>query len=88
MVVHQKQVIQAIVSTKAGITGLNVEEEVDIIVENDIERFHKQIRQLTEDPDLRKKIGENARKTSLQYDWSEIMKEYDSTYKTLAPYKS
>lgn len=72
-----------VVSTDLGVVGYNVNNGEDLIIENNIERFHERIISLLRYPYLRKKLGENARKQSLKYDWKTLLKKYNTLYQML-----
>lgn len=72
-----------VISTSIGIVGYDVIDGKDVIIENCIDRFPDRIKNLLYLPDLRKKLGENAREKSLKYDWKLLMKKYNELYQML-----
>ena len=58
-----------------GVSGL--------LVEND-EQFYQYCKELIEAPELRKELGQNAQKRSLNYDWNVIFDKLELIYKSVA----
>jgi len=75
---------KAVISTSMGAIGYDVIDGEDVIIEDCIDRFPDQIRNLLDCPDLRRKLGKNAREKSSRYDWKFLMKKYDEIYQTLS----
>jgi len=76
---------KAVISTQRGAEGLYLQNGNDILITNypDLE-FMKLIFDLIENPDLTKKIGENARKKiELFYDWEKNSKRAVEIYSDL-----
>ena len=67
-----------VISTPAGVNGLDVTPEVDLIVARTAEEMATRI--LTAD---RKPFEAEARKTALRYDWREIAQRQSELYKRL-----
>ena len=63
---------RAVVSTAAGINGLNLNPGFDVIVTATPEEMADQIQRLSSDPVRRKEIERAARDTALHFDWTEI----------------
>jgi len=74
---------KAIISTNMGVVGYDVIDGKDVIIEDCIDKFSDRIKSLLNDPVLREKLGENARKKSLQYDWKFLIKKYSEIYQTI-----
>jgi glycosyltransferase involved in cell wall biosynthesis len=76
---------KAIVSTPAGINGLSeLENGRDVIVVNTGEEMAYAIAGLFDDPDTRRRIEHQARKTAVErYDWAVIAREQKRLYETL-----
>lgn len=73
-----------VVSTTAGIEGLEINDGENVLVEDDLERFAARIIQLIEDKDLSEKLGRKARELAVQkYDWQKITKQLDEAYFSL-----
>ena len=72
-----------VISTAMGIVGYNVIDGEDVVVENCIDKFPARIKGLLNDPVLRKRLCEKARKKSLKYDWEFLMKNYNNLYQIL-----
>jgi glycosyltransferase involved in cell wall biosynthesis len=64
---------KAIVSTPAGINGLDVENGRDVLVVEDAEQMAAAIRALIADPERRREFERQARRTAEEkYDWAKI----------------
>jgi GT2 family glycosyltransferase/glycosyltransferase involved in cell wall biosynthesis len=73
---------KAIVSTPAGINGLDVEQSV--MVADSPSAFAQAIRSLIEDPAARDALGATARQTALaRYDWNAIAQQQRTLYNSL-----
>jgi glycosyltransferase involved in cell wall biosynthesis len=75
---------RAVVSTPAGVNGLNVSHGHDVIVTDTAMDMAARIRSLSSDPDVRKSIEARARETALRYDWREIALVQSHLYGTLS----
>jgi GT2 family glycosyltransferase len=75
---------RAIVSTPAGVNGLEVSPGRDVIVTESAAEMAEKIIALSADPAARKSIESRARETALRYDWREIARAQASLYETLA----
>lgn len=63
----------SIVSTSAGIEGSNLIHEESCLIANTKKEFAAQIKKLIASPDLRRKIGENAKKEVIQnFQWEKV----------------
>lgn len=78
---------KAIVSTTGGINGLHeLAPGLDILVENDAKRIAQAINGLLANPELRRNIQRNARRTAERvYDWDKIAETQRRMYDRLAP---
>jgi glycosyltransferase involved in cell wall biosynthesis len=75
---------KAIVSTSAGVNGLDLEPGVDVVVENDPERMATTILQLLDDKEARDRIGRQARATvEARFNWDWIAAEQSAMYRQL-----
>ena len=70
-----------VVSTSVGVEGLKVEKGVNVLIEDDMDKFSSRIIQLLQDKKFRKSLGSSARKLVVKaYDWREIGKKLSATY--------
>ncbi|HLN89453.1 MAG TPA: glycosyltransferase family 4 protein [Candidatus Binatia bacterium] len=68
-----------VVSTSIGAEGLDVENGVDILIEDNLERFALRIVELLTNPILSKALGRAGRKLAKEtYDWQVITKRLDT----------
>lgn len=68
----------SVVTTSLGFEGITAGPGKDIFVEDQPDRFAQQVIQLMTDPELRKKISANARRTiEEQYDWEKNLEELE-----------
>ena len=75
---------KAIVSTPAGVNGLEVRPNVDVLVANDGGTFAAAVSSLLGDPERRQAIGVCARETVERiYDWDVIAVAQDRLYRRL-----
>ena len=75
---------KAIVSTPAGIHGLDLTPGRDVVVEQDAGRFAAAIEELIENPDTRRAIEREARATvERRYDWDAIARQQRELYYNL-----
>ena len=63
---------KAIVSTPAGVNGLDLTSFSDFLLAESAAKMIEQIKALAADPALRKSIESNARRTAAFYDWRAI----------------
>jgi glycosyltransferase involved in cell wall biosynthesis len=63
---------RAVVSTPAGINGLDLENGKNVIVTVTAQEMAAAIEELSNNPERRREIERNARQTALAYDWREI----------------
>jgi len=63
---------RAVVSTPAGINGLDLENGKNVIVTATAEEMAAAIAGLSNNPERRREFERNARETALAYDWREI----------------
>ncbi|MGD1070651.1 MAG: glycosyltransferase [Bryobacteraceae bacterium] len=71
---------RVVVSTPAGINGLDLEPGRDLIVTTSASEMAQEIRALAADPARRQRIEIQARQTALQFDWSAIGKRQAELY--------
>jgi glycosyltransferase involved in cell wall biosynthesis len=74
---------RAIVSTPAGVNGLDVSPGQDVIVTESGAEMAEKIVSLSADPEGRKAIASRARRTALRYDWREIARAQATLCETL-----
>jgi len=73
-----------VVSTTLGIEGLEIKEGVNVLVEDDMERFAAKVIKLIEDKNLSRKLGRKARELAVKkYDWQKITKQLVDVYLSL-----
>ena len=76
---------RAVVSTPAGINGLDLEPEREVIVAGSANEMAARILALSADPATRRSIETNARKAALRFDWREIAARQSQLYNELCP---
>jgi glycosyltransferase involved in cell wall biosynthesis len=77
---------KAIVSTPAGINGLDLEPGKDVVVANTGAEIARAIRNLIEDPATRRTIEQQARETvERRFDWDVIAVRQKALYEELVP---
>jgi glycosyltransferase involved in cell wall biosynthesis len=70
-----------VVSTSKGAEGLDIENGVNILIEDDMEEFASRIIDLLENEDLRKKLGKAARELAIEkYDWRIVGRKLDAVF--------
>jgi len=75
-----------IISTKTGVSGLDVTDGVDVLLANSPEEFAEQIKRVMADQVLYNSLRENAHSLILKkYNWKMIAKELENTYKKIKP---
>ena len=74
---------RVVVSTPAGINGLDLAPGSDVIVAASAEEMAREIRALSSDPARRRRIEKQARQTALRFDWSAIGKRQTEWYAEL-----
>ncbi|MDP9054486.1 MAG: glycosyltransferase [Acidobacteriota bacterium] len=74
---------RAVVSTRAGVNGLDVTPGRDCLVAESAAEMARQLEDLTEDPAARRIIEQHARETALRYSWREIGRAQASLYASL-----
>ncbi|HYP07137.1 MAG TPA: glycosyltransferase [Bryobacteraceae bacterium] len=75
---------KAIVSTTAGINGLDLQPGVDVIIEDDPERMAAAILHLLNDAGEREQLGRSARATAeARFNWDRIAEEQSRMYHQL-----
>jgi GT2 family glycosyltransferase/glycosyltransferase involved in cell wall biosynthesis len=75
---------RVVISTPAGVNGLDVTPGNDVIVTYAAREMAEQIRTLSVDADSRRTIEHAARATALRYDWREIAKAQSKLYEELS----
>ncbi|MEK7405951.1 MAG: glycosyltransferase, partial [Acidobacteriota bacterium] len=77
---------KAIVSTPAGINGLDLAPGSDVLVAETAEEFAAAIRDLLANPEKRRALGRAARATAERdYDWNAIARRQRELYGSLHP---
>jgi GT2 family glycosyltransferase/glycosyltransferase involved in cell wall biosynthesis len=74
---------KAIVSTPAGVNGIDVTPNHDVLLSESAAQMAEQIHALAVDPASRKSIEGNARQTALLYDWRAIGDRQRALYRRL-----
>jgi GT2 family glycosyltransferase/glycosyltransferase involved in cell wall biosynthesis len=74
---------KAIVSTQAGVNGIDITPGHDFLLSESAAQMAEQINALATDSALRESIESNARQTALLYDWSAIGDKQAALYKSL-----
>ena len=74
---------RAVVSTPAGVNGLDVSPGQDVVVTASAAEMAEKIRWLSANPEARKSIEVCARVTALRYDWREIARSQARLYEAL-----
>jgi glycosyltransferase involved in cell wall biosynthesis len=69
-----------VISTAKGVEGLNLKNVDSVIIEDDIEKFARNIIKVLKNPDLTEKLRRNAKKSVLDYDWKKISAQLHETY--------
>ena len=75
---------RVVISTPAGVNGLEVTPDRDVIVANSADEMAARIQRLSADGAARKTIEEQARHTALSYDWRVIAQAQARLYEELA----
>lgn len=74
---------KAIVSTSAGVNGLDLAADRDFLLADSAAQMAQQIEALTASPILRESLETNARQTALLYDWCAIAEKQRALYNGL-----
>lgn len=75
---------KSVVSTKIGAQGINALPDNDIVITDDNVLFAKYVVELLDDKELRKTMGNNARKVmENEYSWTKISEKLNNTFLTL-----
>ena len=74
---------RVVVSTPAGVNGLEVSPGRDVVVVNSAPEMAQRIVALSASAEARKVIESRARETALRYDWREIARSQSGLYDTL-----
>lgn len=72
-----------VVSTTKGVEGLDLKNGISVIINDDLNEFAKNIIKVLKNPDLAEELGENARKSVIDYDWKKISAQLHKTYEEL-----
>ena len=73
-----------VVSTTIGIEGLDVDNKVNVMIEDDLDKFANKIIMLLKNRSRAKKLGEAARELVLRkYDWINITRSLNSIYENI-----
>lgn len=73
-----------VVSTSVGVEGLEVENEVNVLIEDDIKEFAVKVIKLLKDQALSTELGKAARKLVVdKYDWNKIAEHLNTVYQDL-----
>jgi len=72
-----------VVSTTKGVEGLGFKNGVNLIIEDDLNEFAKDIVKVLNNPDLAEELGGNAKKSVIDYDWKKISAQLHKTYEEL-----
>lgn len=74
---------RAVVSTPAGINGLDLATDREVIVTASASEMAAKLLALCSDPQTRKAIETHAREAALRYDWREIARRQSELYRSL-----
>jgi len=74
---------KVVVSTSAGVNGLDVTPDHDVLLANDGAQFADRISGIIQDVERRRSIERNARQTALQFDWRAIGDRQLALYRRL-----
>ena len=73
-----------VVSTTVGAEGLNVENGVHVIIEDDLNLFASKLTELLTDTQLSARLGQSARELVVEkYDWSNIASDLNKVFQSL-----
>lgn len=73
-----------VVTTSVGVEGLNVANGVNVLIEDDMDKFSTRIIELLQDEKLRRTIGDAGRELVVdEYDWLNIARRLDAAYRAL-----
>ena len=76
---------KVVVSTPAGVNGLDVTSSHDVLLSETAAQMAEQIQQIENHHADRKAIERNARQTALRYDWNAIGQRQQALYDRLRP---
>lgn len=72
-----------VVSTSAGVEGLDVDDGLNVLIEDDMNKFAERVVELLENRSAARKLAANARNVaSEKYDWKTIIERTEKIYET------
>jgi len=74
---------KAIVSTTIGAEGFGLEDQQELIIADDAEKFMTEILRLLSDSELRNQLGQRAKAFAKQYDYRRVVPKFDDVYDRL-----
>jgi len=74
---------KAIVSTTIGAEGFGLEDQQELIIADDAEKFMAEILRLLSDSELRYQLGQRAKAFAKQYDYRRVVPKFDYVYDSL-----
>jgi glycosyltransferase involved in cell wall biosynthesis len=75
---------KAVVSTTLGAEGIEITDGRDILLRNDPESFASAVIEILENPELRDRLGSNARKlVEERYSWPDVARRFASSIESL-----
>jgi glycosyltransferase involved in cell wall biosynthesis len=74
---------KAIVSTTIGAEGFGLEDQQELIIADDAEKFMAEILRLLSDSELRTQLGQRAKAFAKQYDYRRVVPKFDDVYDSL-----
>lgn len=78
-----------VVTTSVGVEGLNVANGVNVLIEDDMDKFSMKIIELLQDEKFRRNIGKAGRELVVnEYDWLNIARKLGEAYCTLTKNKA
>jgi glycosyltransferase involved in cell wall biosynthesis len=75
---------KAVVSTSLGAEGIEITDGTHILLRNDPQSFASAVIEVLENPDLRDRLGTNARKlVEERYSWPDVARRFESSIESL-----
>jgi glycosyltransferase involved in cell wall biosynthesis len=74
---------KVVISTPAGVNGLDFTPDHDFLLAETAAQMAGQIEIIVDEPERRRQIEENARQTALRFEWREIGRRQDELYRRL-----